>query len=360
MKEVILTGLRVNDDLHLGHALGVFPAISKMQQQYGQTHQINMFIPDLHSITTPVDYSVLQKNSLNNLKYYVAGGLDIDNPNTFIYRQSYISAHSELTWLLDCFTGFGEAARMTQFKEKASNFLDGKIPESLKRDNEIWDSVHGNISVGLFNYPILMAADILLYGAKWVPVGEDQFQHLELTRDIGIRMNNKFGDLFVVPEPTKKQIEFMGLKDGVRIRDLVEPTRKMSKSVGGPKSKITLSDTPDEARQKVMSATTDSLAEINFDWQKQPGISNLLQMLALLTGQKLDDAVAEWQGQTQYGEFKQTVAQAVFDWLNDFQARLAQVDEAKLISKLEQSEEMMRKQANQTLLKVQKAVGLRR
>lgn len=341
MKDVILTGLRANDDLHLGHALGVFPAIDKMQKQYGQTHQINMFIPDLHSITTPIDYSVLQSNSLNNLKYYIAGGIDIDSPNTFIYRQSYISAHSELTWILDCFTGFGELSRMTQFKEKSANIGDDRV------------------SAGLFNYPVLMVADILLYGAKWVPVGEDQFQHLELTRDIAERMNSKFGDLFVVPEPTKQQIEFMGLTDGVRIRDLVEPTRKMSKSIGGPKSKIMLSDTPDEAYQKIMSATTDNLAEINFDWQKQPGISNLLQILALLTNQKLSDVTAKWQGQAQYGEFKKVVAQAVADWLTDFQTKLAAVDEDKLLAKLEQSEEAMRQQANQTLLRVQQAVGLR-
>lgn len=342
MKDVILTGVRANDALTLGNYLGAFVPMVDLQKKHGKDYQINMFVPDLHSFTTPVDHNTLYNNILQNLRHYVAAGLDLDNQNTFIYRQSFIPAHSELTWILDCFTGFGEASRMTQFKDKSSD---------LKGDN---------ISVGLFNYPILMAADILLYGAKWVPVGEDQFQHLELARDLGIRMNKKFSDLFIVPEPTKKQVEFMDLKEGVRIRDLVNPTKKMSKSADSPKSKIMLTDTPKEAQQKIMFATTDNLAQINFDWQKQPGISNLLQILALLTQRGLTDVIAEWRGKTQYGEFKKVVADVVFDWLVGFQTRLSIVDENKLLKKLEQSEQAMNIKANETLLRVQQAVGIRR
>lgn len=341
MKDVILTGIRSNEEPTIGNYLGSFVPMVELQRKYGEDYQINMFVPDLHSFTTPIDHSRLYDSSIQNLKYYVAAGLDLDNPNTFIYRQSFIPAHSEMTWILDCFTGFGEALRMTQFKDKSAS-LGGE-----------------NISVGLFNYPILMAADILLYGAKWVPVGEDQFQHLELTRDIGMRMNNKFGELFTIPEKTEDQVKFMNRKEGIRIRDLVNPTKKMSKSTDSEKSKITMNDTPEEARQKIISATTDNLAKINFNWQEQPGISNLLLILSLLTERDLTDVINEWQDKTQYGEFKQVVAQIVFDWLSGFQNRLAQIDEAKLLAKLEESEETMRQQAGETLLRVQQAIGLR-
>lgn len=340
MKDVILTGIRANDDLTLGNYIGAFVPMVELQKSYGQDHQINMFVPDLHSFTTPIDHSTLQDNIFKNLKYYLAAGLDLDNPNTFIYRQSYIPAHSELTWILDCFAGFGEISRMTQFKDKSAQHADA-------------------ITVGLFNYPVLMAADILLYNAKWVPVGEDQFQHLELARDLAIRMNNKFGELFTVPEATQKQVEFMGNKEGIRIRDLVDPTKKMSKSADSHKSKIMLSDTPQAAYDKIMSATTDNLAEINFDWLNQPGIANLLQILATLTGQELDQVIAEWRGKTRYGEFKKVVAMAVVDWLTEFQSKLAAIDAAQITAKLKTSESAMNRTANETLLRVQKAIGLR-
>lgn len=341
MKDTILTGIRANNDLTLGNYLGAFVPMVNLQKRYGQDYQINMFVPDLHSFTTPVDHNILYQNIINNLKYYQAAGLNLDNPNTFIYRQSFISAHSELTWILDCFAGMGEISRMTQFKDKSN---------SLTQDQ---------ISVGLFNYPVLMAADILLYNAKWVPVGEDQFQHLELTRDLAIRFNNKFGEIFTIPEPTQKQVEFMGYERGVKIKDLTNPSKKMSKSADSDKSKIMLSDKPDDAYKKIMSATTDNLAQINFDWQNQPGITNLLQILALITNQPLPDAVKTWQGKTQYGDFKQTVAEAIAQWLQEFQAIYQNVDEAKLMDKLKQSENQMRQIADETLLRAQKAIGLR-
>lgn len=339
-KKVILTGIRSNEEPTIANYLGAFLPMVRLQQAYAGEYQLNMFVPDLHSFTTPIDHAALYGNTLTNLKYFVAAGLDITNVDTYIYRQSYIPAHSELTWILDCFTYVGEMNRMTQFKEKSSEHAE-------------------SVTVGLFNYPVLMAADILLYNATYVPVGEDQFQHLEITRDIATRFNNKFGNIFTIPLDTKGQSGFMQRDAGLRIRSLTDPTKKMSKSSQDEKSKILLRDTPEAAAKKIMSATTDSVGVINFDFDTQPGISSLLQMLALLTGRTQDDVNAEWVGKTSYGEFKKAVATAVADFLRDFQARLAAITDEDLISKLEQSEADMSKIANETLLRAQQAVGLR-
>jgi tryptophan--tRNA ligase len=339
-KEVILTGIRSNEEPTLGNYLGAFVPMVQLQQRYAGRYQLNMFVPDLHSFTTPIDHTTLYENTLTNLKYFIAAGLDITDEHTFLYRQSFIPAHSELTWILDCFTGFGEMSRMTQFKEKSAD-------------------TNNNVTVGLFNYPVLMAADILLYNARWVPVGEDQFQHLEITRDIALRMNHKFGELFTIPEPTAKQTAFIQRDTGLRIRSLTNPEKKMSKSSTDQKSKINLADTPAQARKKIMAATTDSLGVINFDWQRQPGITNLLQLLAILTNRPQAEVNAEWVGQTQYGPLKRAVAEAVAAFLTDFQARLAGISDETLLATLERSERAMNEVASITLLRVQKAVGLR-
>ena len=339
-KEVILTGIRSNEEPTLGNYLGAFVPMVQLQQHYAGRYQLNMFVPDLHSFTTPIDHTTLYENTLTNLKYFIAAGLDITDEHTFLYRQSFIPAHSELTWILDCFTGFGEMSRMTQFKEKSTD-------------------TNNNVTVGLFNYPVLMAADILLYNARWVPVGEDQFQHLEITRDIALRMNHKFGELFTVPESTAKQTAFIQRDTGLRIRSLTNPEKKMSKSSTDQKSKINLADTPAQARKKIMAATTDSLGVINFDWQRQPGITNLLQLLAILTNRPQAEMNAEWVGQTQYGPLKRAVAEAVATFLTDFQTRLADISDETLLATLERSERAMNEVANTTLLRVQKAVGLR-
>lgn len=339
-KEVILTGIRSNEEPTLGNYLGAFVPMVQLQQRYAGRYQLNMFVPDLHSFTTPIDHTTLYENTLTNLKYFIAAGLDITDEHTFLYRQSFIPAHSELTWILDCFTGFGEMSRMTQFKEKSAD-------------------TNNNVTVGLFNYPVLMAADILLYNARWVPVGEDQFQHLEITRDIALRMNHKFGELFTVPEPTAKQTAFIQRDTGLRIRSLTNPEKKMSKSSTDQKSKINLADTPAQARKKIMAATTDSLGVINFDWQRQPGITNLLQLLAILTNRPQAEVNTEWVGQTQYGPLKRAVAEAVATFLADFQTRLADISDETLLATLERSERAMNEVANTTLLRVQKAVGLR-
>jgi tryptophanyl-tRNA synthetase len=341
-KPVILTGLRANNDLHIGNYLGALLPMVDMAKKRAGEYQINLFVPDLHSFTTPIDHSALYDQVIQNIKVYVASGLPIDHDDVYVYRQSYISAHSELAWILDCFTGMGEMNRMTQFKDKSSKLNEDRV------------------SVGLFNYPVLMAADILLYNSSYVPVGDDQTQHLEFTRDIAERMNNRFErELFSIPQPVSKQHEFFGKDQGLRIRDLADPTKKMSKSGDNDKGIIFLSDTPEEAHKKIMSATTDSFGEIKFDIKERPGISNLLQILALLTNQPQQSVNNEWEGKTSYGDLKKAVAEAIAQFLQEFQNRLNAVNDQSLHAKLASSEEAMHQIANQTLLGVQKAVGLR-
>src|SRR3989344_423787 len=327
-KEVVLTGLRSNAEFHLGNYLGAILPMVELQKQHAGQYQLNMFIPDLHSFTTPIEHGTLYEQTLKNIKVFVAGGLDIDEPNTFIYRQSYISAHSELTWILSCFSNIGELSRMTQFKEKAQTFTEFLGAEEFNpaKGKDITGIRRQPISSGLFIYPVLMAADILLYGAKWVPVGEDQRQHVEFTRDLAIRINSKFGELFIVPEDNKKQVGFAGRSEPVRIRSLRNPEKKMSKSIEDPAGTIMLSDRPEEAAQKVLGATTDSVGVINYDWEKQPGIANLLQIYALLSGKSPDEAKSQWTGKSSYNELKAAVANQVTAFLTDLQSKTASVD----------------------------------
>ncbi|MDR0591425.1 MAG: tryptophan--tRNA ligase [Candidatus Nomurabacteria bacterium] len=337
-KQTILTGIRVNGEMTLGNHLGALLPMVRLANKHSVNSNINIFVPDLHTIISDID-GTLQANLIKSIKYYLAAGLKL-NQNVHIYRQSYIPAHSELAWILNCFATMGEVSRMIQYKEKG----EGK------------DSTN----VGIFDYPVLMAADILLYDARYVPVGEDQFQHLELTRDLAERFNHRAGrEVFVLPAPTAEQAKFMGANDGIRIRDLQNPERKMSKSAAAENSKIMLSDTPEAAAKKVMSATTDSVNKVQFDMSNQPGISNLLQILSLLQGIPLATVTAEWAGVTQYGEFKAAVAEEVKAFLADFQARVAEISDREVLDILEESEAEVSKIAQAKLLEVQKVVGLR-
>ena len=395
-KPTILTGLRANNDLHIGNYFGALLPLIDMAKKHAGEYQINLFMPDLHSFTTPIDHSELQANIMNALRTFVAAGLPLDHPDVYIYRQSYIPAHSELTVILNSFATFGEMERMTQFKEKSRIDVESEeftkkfyhvmeiyrpdLMKSLRNDDEsvyatktfpellrvgvlfkeVLDEVTGRrASVGLFDYPVLMAADILLYGAQYVPVGDDQTQHLEITRDLGQRMNNKFGDIFQIPDEVKKQHAFFGKEQGLRIKDLVDPAKKMSKSDESGKGIIFLNDDPKAAAKKIMSATTDSVGSIHYDLKKQPGISNLLQILALLADRDLQAVIEEYEGQTRYGDLKQAVAEAVEEFLTHFQRNFHEVDMLVLKKKLEDSEAKMNHVANKTLLKVQTAVGLR-
>lgn len=382
-KPVILTGLRANNDLHIGNYFGALLPLVDMARTRSDEFTVNLFVPDLHSFTTPIDHTQLQAQIMHNLKLFVAAGLPFDNPDIHLYRQSYIPAHSELTVLLNNFTYFGELSRMTQFKDKVQSRIDAmsrQTEASNKRLKELkgyervesdGEPVHyvgssagmlttaETVTAGLFDYPVLMAADILLYGAMYVPVGDDQSQHLEITRDIAQRVNRKFGDVFVVPEPVKKQHEFFGKDQGLRIKDLQDPAKKMSKSDESGKGIIFLGDDPEVAGKKIKSAATDSLGKVDPLNPDQPGIRNLLQILALTRGRPLAEVTAAYAGQTQYGPLKADTAEAVQSFLSDFQQRLAQVDEAALLAKLEADEAQMNETANATLYNVQKAVGLR-
>ena len=204
-----------------------------------------------------------------------------------------------------------------------------------------------------------MAADILLYDAEYVPVGEDQFQHLELTRDLATRFNHRYGEVFTIPAKTADQAKFMGQDNGIRIRDLVNPEKKMSKSTPAENSKIMLSDAPEQATKKIMSATTDSVGKIQFDMFNQPGISNLLQIESLVTNRPLQDVISTWAGETSYGDLKKQVAQSVSTFLADFQSRLNQFSDQQIIQLLEQGEAYANQVANAKLLAVQKAIHLR-
>lgn len=340
--DTILTGLRTNGEFHLGNYLGAIQPMVNLVQQKGNDYKIQLFAPDLHSFTTPIDFGEpFYNQTLSNLKLFVAAGIPLDQPQVYIYRQSRIPAHSELTWILDNFTGFGELSRMVEFKEK-----------SEQQESE-------RVSVGLFNYPVLMAADILLYKAKWVPVGEDQRQHLEFTRTIAERFNNQFGPVFVVPAPISEQQQFINRDEAPRIRSLKNPTKKMSKSVDDPSGTILLSDDQHSIRRKIMSAETDGYAKIMLDWDNQPGISNLLTILALINDRSIADVVNEWQGRQKYGELKIAVADAVCAKIESLQTQINIVDESNLVTHLEQSEIVMNESAKDTLYAVQAAIGLR-
>lgn len=340
-KQTILTGIRSNESPTLGNYFGAMMPSIQMAIEKSDEYNINLFIPDLHSITTPIDNSKLYQQTLDTMRIWLASGLPANKKNVFVYRQSFIPAHSELTIILNCFTGFGELKRMTQFKDKSA---------SLGKER---------VSAGLFDYPVLMAADILLYNAKWVPIGEDQSQHIEFTREIAMRMNNKFGKLFVVPETPKHQFEKFSNGEPLRIKDLLDPTKKMSKSDKIGKGVIYLMDDPNIAYKKVMSATTDSLARISYDPDKQPGISNLLQILALLKNQPLQKIVDEYEGQESYGDFKKTVASEVKSFLENLQNEMKKISDKDLLSVFEKAEKDLTPVATETLLRVQKAVGMR-
>ena len=338
-KQIVLTGLRTNGEYHLGNYLGALLPMVDMATQHAEEFQINLFAPDLHSFTTPIEHDSLYKQTMHNIKLFLACGMPVQHYNVFIYRQSMIPAHSELTVILNNFSYMGELNRMTQYKEKSEG--------------------QSNVSVGLFDYPVLMACDILLYGSSYIPVGEDQRQHIEFTRDLAMRFNNKFGDTLVVPKNMKDQMAFINRDSAPRIRSLRDPLKKMSKSIDDPAGTILLTDKPEEAIKKIMGATTDSLGVINLDWDNQPGVSNLLQILALTSGSELSKVAKEWSGNERYGDLKKAVAESVCGLLENIQSKLDSISDEDVLRVLERSETEMNKQAKDTLLRVQKAVGLR-
>ena len=281
----LLSGIKPTGDLTIGNYIGAIKNFSKMQKDY----ETFVFVADLHALTiynNPID---LRKKIKDILAIYLACGLD-PKKNTF-YIQSENLYHANLSWILECNTYMGEASRMTQFKDKS-------------KKNE-------NVSVGLFTYPILMAADILLYDADLVPTGIDQKQHVELARNIAIRFNNKYGDTFKIPEP-------MIPKVGAKIKDLKDPTKKMSKSDDSYKGTILLLDSEDEIRKKIMGAVTDSDNKIYFDEENKPGVSNLLTIYSSLKEISIDDTVKHFED-SNYGTLKREVADLVVSRINEIQ-----------------------------------------
>ena len=336
--KTILTGIRVNSELTMGNFLGALLPMTRLANKYSGDHHVNIFVADLHTIIAEQD-GALQDNLVMLIKMYLAAGLKV-NENVHIYRQSYVPATSEMTWILNCVATMGELGRMIQYKEK------GKGEDSC--------------NVGIFDYPVLMATDILLFDSNYIPVGQDQFQHIELTRDIAQRVNHRFGkDIFTIPEKTSVQAKFMGTDDGIRIRDLVNPEKKMSKSAKSANSKIMMTDDPKAAAKKIMSATTDSFGEIKFDLKERPGISNLLQIEALVNDRPLDKVLEEWEGKTNYGELKRKVADSVEKMLAEFHDKLNNISNSEVFELMEKGEKYANKKANAKLYELQRVFQLR-
>lgn len=325
-KKTIFSGIQPSGDLTLGNYLGAVKNWAALQDEY----QCYYCVVDLHAITVRQDPAALRKRTLDVMSILIASGIDPEA--NVLYMQSHVSAHAELAWLLNCFTYMGELSRMTQFKEKSAKAGD-------------------NINAGLFTYPVLMAADILLYQADLVPVGVDQKQHLELTRDIAIRFNNIYGDVFTVPEPYIP-------KAGAKIMSLQEPEKKMSKSDENTNAFIALLDPPDVIARKLKRAVTDSDGEIRFAEEK-PGVSNLLTIYSAITGKAIPECEKEFAGQG-YGALKQGVTEAVIAELEPLQKRYHEVrgDKAFLEKIMTENAEKAAYAARKTLSKVQRRIGL--
>ena len=324
-KPVIFSGIQPSGVLTLGNYIGALNRFAKLQDDYDCIY----CVVDEHAITVRQNPADLRRRCLELTALYLASGID---PNkSILYCQSHVSAHAELGWILNCFTYMGELSRMTQFKDKSAKHAD-------------------NINAGLFTYPVLMAADILLYQTNYVPVGADQKQHLELCRDIAQRFNGVYGDVFTVPEPLIS-------KTGARIMSLQEPEKKMSKS-DPEETFVSLLDDPDTIRRKIRRAVTDSETEIRFDPENKPGVSNLLNIISALSGDSMESLVAEMSGQG-YGDLKNRAADCVIAALAPLQAEYRRLiaDKDYLMKVQSESAQKASYLAAKTLRKVQKKIG---
>lgn len=324
-KKVVLSLIQPTGTPTLGNYLGAFKNWAAMSKEY----DCLFGAADLHSITVRTEPANLRKRTLELYAILLAMGLDPEK--NIIFCQSHVPAHAQLGWILDCYTQFGEAARMTQFKDKSAKHAD-------------------NVNLGLFTYPTLMAADILLYHADYVPIGADQKQHLELARDIANRFNGLYGDFFKVPEP------FIG-KAGARIMSLQEPEKKMSKSDINQKSFILVTDAPDVIVKKIKSAVTDSEARVYYSGEK-PGVSNLMDIYSVCTGKNYDAITAEFEGRG-YGDFKAAVAEAVVEELRPLQTEFQKLigDKAYLTECAAKGAEKASRIADRTVKKCMKKIG---
>lgn len=323
--KTILTGIKPTGKLTLGNYIGVLKRLKEFQNQ-GDCY---MFIADLHALTLPIEPETLRENSIDIVCFYLAAGLD---PNKVcLFLQSSVPAHAEMAIILQNYLYMGELSRMTQFKDISSKMNQNSV------------------GLGIFAYPVLMAGDIILYDVDEVPVGEDQVQHVEITRDLVKRMNNRYGDIFKMPEAKFNRV-------GARIMSLSDPTKKMSKS--DPKGDIFLTDDLKTIRKKIMSAVTDSGDKVEYDEVNKPGISNLLTIYAAIKYIDIPTAQAQFTSM-RYGEFKKAVADAVEEELKPFQERYQQIKNSKAYEEvLRQGAIKASKKANEVLQRVQKAVGL--
>ena len=327
-KPNLLSGMQPSAaSLHLGNYLGALTQWVAMQDEFNAFY----VIVDLHAITVPQDPAELRQNTRRTAAQYLAAGIDPNKSALFV--QSHVPAHAQLAWVLNCITGFGEASRMTQFKDKSQK------------------GGADNSSVGLFTYPILQAADILLYQPKAVPVGEDQRQHLELTRDLALRFNSRFGETFKIPETYI-------LKETAKIFDLQNPTAKMSKSALDPKGLINLMDDATTTAKRIKSAVTDTDGEIRFDREAKPGVSNLLGIHSAISGELLESLTSRMSGQG-YGTLKGEVADVVLDRLNPIRDRANELlsDPAELDRLLAKGAARANEQAEATLGAVYEHIG---
>lgn len=325
MKERILTGIKPTGKLTLGNYIGVLKNLKDFQEQ----GECFIFIADLHALTLPIDPNELKQNTIDIASFYLASGLDPQKSTLFL--QSSVSAHGEINSIFQNYLYMGELSRMTQYKDKAS-----KMNQS-------------SIGLGLFAYPVLMAGDIILYNADVVPVGEDQVQHVEITRDLVTRFNNRYGEILTMPKARLNKV-------GKRIMSLSDPTVKMSKS--NPKGDIYLKDDLKTIRKKIMSAVTDLGNEVKYDVENKPGISNLLTIYAALKNITIEEAEAHFVGK-RYGEFKGEVADVVCEEIGALQEKYFKIIEEKsYLEALKIGQERANKVASKTLRKVQKAVGL--
>lgn len=324
-KKVLFSGMQATGTLTLGNYLGALQNWVKLSDEYECFYSV----VDLHSITVRQDPAELRKRARNLLMLYIAAGLD--PKKNCIYYQSHVSGHAELSWILNCFTYMGELNRMTQFKDKSAKHAD-------------------NINAGLFTYPVLMAADILLYQADVVPVGIDQMQHLEITRDIAQRFNGIYGDVFTIPEA------YVG-KSGAKIMSLQDPVKKMSKSDENPNGSVFLMDDTDTIIRKFKRAVTDSMAQITYS-DEQPGVKNLLDIYCACNGITSEEAVKEFDGKG-YGELKLAVGESVVSVLKPLQDRYEALskDKAYIDGIIKENAEKANYYATKTLRKVQKKVG---
>jgi tryptophanyl-tRNA synthetase len=322
-KKRIFSGVQPSGNLHIGNYLGAIKNWVKLQNEYASI----FCVVDLHAITVPQDPRELLKKTIEVAKIYLAAGIDPQKCSIFI--QSHVPEHTELAWILNTITKVAELERMTQFKDKTQKNIEGT-------------------AVGLFDYPVLMASDILLYDTNLVPVGEDQLQHIEITRTLGNRFNKKFGETFVIPEP------FI-TKEGMRIMGLDDPTKKMSKSASSEYNYISLTDDAETVSRKIKKAVTDSGSEIVYKDDK-PALQNLINIYSLLSDKSTRDIEKLYAGKG-YADFKQDLADVIIAFLKPFQARMKELTDEKVLEILKAGAEKVRPLAQEKLAEVKKKIG---